>query len=475
MNTPSKENVENEQPQSEVKEGGEEEEAAKLEEEGESASQELKTEGEGETSVNSLVGGRDTEGETNSQGVKVEEEGEMNIDDSANHSRPASTDSTGPADVSTFPSEEDQNIDPATGECKVVTMDTEEQSNTAEAGDTTTQGRTFPNYASSGPLPDQRDTAGLLEDSTSNETERPISEREEGEEGREKKSEDREITELPGDVTLKENKKEDSEITELLGAITLDEKEPPATASVIGEEGEEEGGEKREDSEPTNLSVDFLNTISTDAALERLKVQVDSVEGSLKRFCTPELLTGSNKFACAVCTKEKAGKETALEQEEGKRETEERQKGESEDEVNIEVEEGEGGQAETELEGKDQAKETVHHKPEKETENDVQGAESTAESISVVSETPSVPEEGRDEDSAVSPQSPPSSDGEEEEHRPSGFIINQLPNEEPPPSSVLPRQDDPSSSTAQEEELLPGDGQDDLPLLGEKDSKGKLV
>ena len=41
------------------------------------------------------------------------------------------------------------------------------------------------------------------------------------------------------------------------------------------------------------------------SSIESLKVEADSLEGSFKKFCTPELLTGSNKFACAVCTKEK--------------------------------------------------------------------------------------------------------------------------------------------------------------------------
>ncbi len=36
---------------------------------------------------------------------------------------------------------------------------------------------------------------------------------------------------------------------------------------------------------------------------ESLKVQPDSLEASLKKFCTPELLTDANKFACVVCTK----------------------------------------------------------------------------------------------------------------------------------------------------------------------------
>lgn len=33
--------------------------------------------------------------------------------------------------------------------------------------------------------------------------------------------------------------------------------------------------------------------------------QVDSLQACLKKFCSPELLTGNNKFACTFCTKEK--------------------------------------------------------------------------------------------------------------------------------------------------------------------------
>ncbi len=36
---------------------------------------------------------------------------------------------------------------------------------------------------------------------------------------------------------------------------------------------------------------------------QSLNVYPDSLEASLKKFCTPELLTGANKFACVVCTK----------------------------------------------------------------------------------------------------------------------------------------------------------------------------
>lgn len=40
--------------------------------------------------------------------------------------------------------------------------------------------------------------------------------------------------------------------------------------------------------------------------LKSLEVELDSLQFSLKKFCTAELLTGSNKFACVVCTKLKA-------------------------------------------------------------------------------------------------------------------------------------------------------------------------
>lgn len=427
-----------------MKEGGEEGED-KMEKD-ESASQELKTEGDEETSGVSLIGGGETEGETSCQGLKVEEE--KNIDDSANCNQPSSADNSEPADVSTFPSE-DQNIDPATGECKVVAMDTEEQTDTAE---TTSQGYIFPDYASDGPLPDQRDTTRLL---GNNETEPLASERREGEE-------------------VEENKKDDNEITELLGAITLDETESSTTGE--GKEGVGGGEMKREDNEPVNLAV-CLDTTYSDAALERLKVQVDSVEGSLKRFCTPELLTGSNKFACAVCTKEKARKEATLEREEekGKSEAGEGQKGENKDMVNAEEEEGDERLAETVMEGRDQTKEV-------ETENDVEESTMADSIAATVDKTPSKAEEG----SGVSLR-PPSSD-EEDEHRPNS-INKQQPDEE---QCIMSDEEHPSSSsvvdqlsgeeltgsapgTQEEEELLPGDDKDELPLLGEKDSQGELA
>ena len=49
--------------------------------------------------------------------------------------------------------------------------------------------------------------------------------------------------------------------------------------------------------------------------LKSLEVEFDSLQFSLKKFCTAELLTGSNKFACVVCTKLKAEEQQPSEQE----------------------------------------------------------------------------------------------------------------------------------------------------------------
>ncbi len=53
----------------------------------------------------------------------------------------------------------------------------------------------------------------------------------------------------------------------------------------------------------TKLDTDAAIPKSLVQTLASLKVQPDSLEASLKKFCTPELLTDANKFACVVCTK----------------------------------------------------------------------------------------------------------------------------------------------------------------------------
>ena len=40
----------------------------------------------------------------------------------------------------------------------------------------------------------------------------------------------------------------------------------------------------------------------------------DSLEGCLRRFCSPEVLTGSNRFACSICTQRKAAEKSSLQE-----------------------------------------------------------------------------------------------------------------------------------------------------------------
>ena len=54
---------------------------------------------------------------------------------------------------------------------------------------------------------------------------------------------------------------------------------------------------------PGDVAADSSEVKSKELALVPLKYPNDSLEACLKKFCSSELLTGSNKFACAVCTK----------------------------------------------------------------------------------------------------------------------------------------------------------------------------
>ena len=429
LNAPIEGDGQNELPRTKEKENGKTEVFEVKE--GDSDGQQTMVEGE-EREEDSLADERKREDETSGQESKEDETEKTKDDDSANNGGPISTDN---ADLPT----DDQNIDPATGECKVVTMDTEEQTNNTE------QGHTFIDYASAGPSHDRWESSGQPADVTT--------------------------TEQPG-VGLREVKegervtREDGKMTEQLEAIALDETE----TSV--KEDEEGGGEKK------GRDSDGSHDATSGGILERLKVQIDSIEGSLKRFFTPELLTGSNKFACSVCTKEKAEKVASLEREEVNSEADETRKGESENVVSIEEsEEGDGEPKEREMEGNDREGDM----PKEERENDLQKSATSEHTCTAQidktldeadekdkdSEGSSSNGEGRDHHSNSNSQlsaiegqesnsstiQPPPNDHEE------GTIINQPPKEE---SS--------NEISVSNDEPLPN-GEEELPLLG-NDSEG---
>lgn len=85
---------------------------------------------------------------------------------------------------------------------------------------------------------------------------------------------------------------------------------PDTRSTVIGDEEQtnvtQYSTEVHQVSEPTESvqpNVEATLAESLVHTFESLKVQPDSLEASLKKFCTPELLSGANKFACVVCTK----------------------------------------------------------------------------------------------------------------------------------------------------------------------------
>ena len=64
----------------------------------------------------------------------------------------------------------------------------------------------------------------------------------------------------------------------------------------------------------SSTTVPVTESESVVQGFQSLTFEPDSLEASLKKFCTPELLTGANRFACVVCTKLKHehDSETAL-------------------------------------------------------------------------------------------------------------------------------------------------------------------
>ena len=239
----------------------------------------------------------ENENGTVTQSLKLEGETKENINTASDCQKSDQADSV---DISSTPGD-DHDVDPATGECKSVIMDTKEPvQGQADPNDTNTQDSTFLDYASAGPQPDQTDVAEKLE------------------------------------------------------GITLDGDDSPKSFGV--EEGQVE--ESTEDSELVNLPNKADTILS--AALEELKVPTDSLEGSLKRFCTPELLTGSNKFACAVCTEESGDRSASMKEEVTEKE------GNGEDGRRLEREEGEQGRPmEMEVNDRDLSSQPTHCESEK--------------------------------------------------------------------------------------------------------------
>ena len=94
------------------------------------------------------------------------------------------------------------------------------------------------------------------------------------------------------------------EITEKIGELCTD-------ASAVAE-NQQGGGDLEVSTLTSDIRGDQEAALGTqdsqppsDASQESKK---DSLLFSLRKFCTPEHLTGDNKFACAVCTKKLAGK-----------------------------------------------------------------------------------------------------------------------------------------------------------------------
>lgn len=180
------------------------------------------------------------------------------------------------------------------------------------------------------------------------------------------------------------------EVTELLGGINLTENEPSGTVEENqGREEVDHGGEE-----------DQSVSANEQAAPKEQQVPSDSLEGSLKRFCTPELLTGSNKFACSVCTREKAGKATPLEKE-GERGGQ-YQKEESEDVTSLEEKDNDNEDVgELKVDDKDQATAASVSESHSESKSDTQECLAVEEATPTESEDISQVEEATQTDEAV--------------------------------------------------------------------------
>ena len=91
-------------------------------------------------------------------------------------------------------------------------------------------------------------------------------------------------------------------------SVALFSGEPVKNATESGIE--QVGASHHLDSQPEEPSQGASKEASSAASLlgentTAQSFQVDSLQACLNKFCSPELLTGNNKFACTFCTKEK--------------------------------------------------------------------------------------------------------------------------------------------------------------------------
>ena len=351
-------------------------------------------------------GGANAEGEMATQEGKEEVVGKVETGDSIDEYQQPSADKGDLADVSASPSE-DHDIDPATGESKTVAMVTGQQDVVVEGQrsyEQDGQEPTFQDYASSGPQPDP------------------------------------------------------NELTELLGGLRLDDND--ASVHAGEEEEQAEGKEAGDDDGDPGATP----TATPTTALKELYVQNDSVEGSLKRFCTPELLTGSNKFACDVCTKGNNEISTCLEEEKIV------ERNESEVEKNLT---GAARKEDSEESEKAKADDGCHvlsaSVSEIQMENETDSHDSSKMVEATQTEEATQVEEGTQTEKDVREESVGTTDDGERDHHGDDVAttpLSEVPLDEEEPGSVL-------SPSSMEQKTDESKDEEELLILEEKETEGK--
>ena len=82
---------------------------------------------------------------------------------------------------------------------------------------------------------------------------------------------------------------------------------------MVNQPSAEEAGDATLPGQPVETTPSLIETCSP---LTSAVCPEDSIEGCLKKFCSPELLTGSNRFLCSSCTERKVAEKASPEQEE---------------------------------------------------------------------------------------------------------------------------------------------------------------
>ena len=199
----------------------------------------------------------------------------------------AVNEATDNADISSSPND-DQRIDPPTGEAQDVAMETVQQ----PSNEVSTRDATFIDYASTGPKPDT--TAGPKPDTTAGP--KPDTTAGTGPDTTAGPKPDTTAGPRPDTTAGPRPDTTDANdgISELMGGAKLEDDRQ----GDVGQEGESHNLPTEPDSAHGNTPERILTDL----------------EESLRKFCTPELLTGSNRFACDVCSREQADRAVAVEE-----------------------------------------------------------------------------------------------------------------------------------------------------------------